>query len=616
MCLSLFLCAILSLYILLIIDILSFSLRRSGWRRFASTFLLFYAQVVATEFILGAISLLYPSSLVVLNVLLTTCVLLFLQKKYGAKIFSSYFVSLGKTFSTFRHDLRGDPASCVVITLAVLFVAWVIFLGIIFPATDWDGNGYHLAFVGDLIQNHNFYDVPSSLPWLIGYPKGGEFIQAWSVLVSHNDTFADLTQVPFLLLAVYALYEVAASFGVDKKHARFSALLFVFLPIVLNQLKTAYIDVMFCAAFFGGLAIVLQKQLSKLDLILIGILFSLLISIKSTGAYFVAALFLMLAWRLYRLHGKNVKQYMRPLLLLATPMTFGLYWYVKDLIAYSSPIYPFGLQFGGRTIFPGINYQTWSVAATGLPHGYLQRLWFVWTEQGAGSGFAYNYDSNFTGFGPLWFVILIPAFLASLYIAVRKRNLPYLAVSVIIGAIFIIYPTNFSTRYTMFITALGILGLGIVLGSIHRYTAFFIRGLSIALILLVIGTTFTLNYFTPGLIKGQFKSLLAGSDPNSRYTTDANLGQAYTALDDHIQAGQIVVYDSYTPFIYPLWNRNYSDKVIFISASNERSWYHQVLAKHATYIFTGRSSKENKWSNDRFKDIIYQDTTYEIFKIN
>lgn len=58
--------AVLSLYMLLAIDVLSFSLHRTGWSRFASTFLLFIAQIVSTEFLLGLFAALQGYSLVVL----------------------------------------------------------------------------------------------------------------------------------------------------------------------------------------------------------------------------------------------------------------------------------------------------------------------------------------------------------------------------------------------------------------------------------------------------------------------------------------------------------------------------------------------------------------------
>jgi hypothetical protein len=401
--------ALLSLYMLLAIDVLSFSLHRSGWSRFVSTFLLFIAQIVTTEFLLGLFSALGGYSLVVL-------------------IASGW------------DELRKDPLSLTVVVLALGFLCWIVFLGIIFPSIDYDGNAYHLTFIGNLIQNHTFFDAPSSSLWVTGYPKGGEFIQAWSALVLHNDMFTDLTQVPFLLLAVYALYEVATLVGASKKQARFAALLFTFLPIVLNQLKTTYVDVMLCSVFFAGLAMVARKRLGKLDLVLVGIIFSLLIAIKSTGLLFVIALVPLLLRGLYASYGKNLTGYIRPLLLVFAPTLFGLYWYVKDWVLYGSPLYPFGLKVAGITLFHGKNFQAsvdTALQATALPHGCLPRIWFVWTEQKDWFGCLYNYDTNYAGLGPIWFIILIPAVIVSVYFAFKKRNSLYLWITASVIGLFV-----------------------------------------------------------------------------------------------------------------------------------------------------------------------------------
>lgn len=613
------LCICISLYMLLSIDLLTHYLHRTGWQRFISTFLLFYSQIIGTEFMLGLFSALSGYNLVALNFLLSTCIVLAVQKKSGKKnrgVLTNYWASIRNSVASSKNALLKDPFWSALLVLAFVFVGWIIFLGIIFPDLDYDGNSYHLTFVGDMVQNKTFIDPPTSLSYLAGYPKGGEFIQAWSVLVTKNDMLTDLTQIPFLILAVCALYAVALRIGANKKQARFSATLFVFLPIVLNQLKTSYVDVILCSLFFAGLAIVIQKKLSKLDLLLVGIIFSLLISVKSTGFLFVLALLPFLLWNLYQNYGKAIRNYLHPLILILLPAFFGLYWYIKNYILYGSPIYPFGFKLAGLTIFPGKTFQELAATAiqsTSLPHGCAQRIWFVWTEQKDWFGCLYNYDTNYAGLGPIWFIILIPAALISVYLAVKKRNAIYLAITAMIVALFAIYPINYYSRYTMFITAVGVFALSLTLTYIKIGAGNMVKFLAIVLAVSVIATNFVLCNYPPQVVKAQFKSILSGSKRGEIYSSFP--GKAFVVIEDKVRPGDIVDYDSKPFFIYPLWTSNFSDHVIYVPAPNRTEWYKDVHNKSVDYVFTTLGSRENSWAKNGMKSI-YKDAMYEIFQTN
>ncbi len=507
----------------------------------------------------------------------------------------------------------------VLLIIAAALLLWIVFLGILFPATDFDGNSYHLTFIGYVIQNHNFFDVPTSLPWLAGYPKGGEFIQMWSVLLTHNDMFADLAQVPFLLLGVYAIYEGAVHLGSDKKHARFAALLFIFLPIVLNQLKTTYVDVMLCSLFLAAIALIIKEKLRTLDFFLLGIIFSLLISVKSTGFLFVAVLIPLLFWNLYQHRTKKaghfLRNYAKPLLFIAIPTVFGLYWYIKNYVLYGSPFYPFGFQALGFHIFPGQTFQEFAANAVnqlpGFPKSCTARIWFVWTEQKDWFGCMYNYDTNFAGLGPIWFILLIPALLVSVYVAIKNRLWLFFGVVATLIGLFAIYPSNYYSRYTMFITALGIYALALVFTFIDSKTTVFVKWLAIILALSVVGTNFVLCNFTPIVVRDQIHSVLAGSKRGAIY---ANIpGPAFVYLENRVQPGETVAYDSKPYFIYPLWRSDFKDRVVYVKAATAGEWYQGIQANRVRYVLTTPWSKERIWAKDKLTSI-YKDDLYEIYQ--
>lgn len=612
------LACLLSLGMFATLDIFSYSLGRTGWRRFLSTILLFYAQIVSTEFVLGLTSLLYNYSLALLNIALSAGLLVILHKKHGRKLFKRYKEGLRTWPATMKAAAKQDRLLLTLYSLAAIFLAWVLFLGVIFPPVDWDGNAYHLSYAADLVQNHNLYDVPTSMIWIPAYPKGGEFIQAWTLLLSHNDTLVDLTQLPFLVLGIVSLYAVARNVGISKRSARYVALLFSFTPSALNQLTTGYVDVMMATTFFAGLALVLQRNYRKLDFLLIGIIFSLLISIKSSGIYMVAILLLPVLFNLYGQHRLALKRYALPALLTASPSVFGLYWYIKNWILYGSPIYPFGFQIAGRTLFHGLNYAQWSSAVGGsMPHDKFIRLWYTWSEHSPDpSYFLYNYDSSYFGLGVIWFIVLVPAMLLSIYLAIAKRRYYLLgAMALLLGLLFV-YPIDFSPRYTMFIISAGVIGLGLLFDNLHLVTVRITKTVIIALTIVTLGINFMLWSYSPHTVYDQAVSLRNHQGEHGPSTIFAvDFGQAYVLMHNTIKPGQTIVYTAGN-WIYPLWNDTFSNKVMYVDANSEAAWYKQVMAKKPTYVFsTTENKRENHWAADKFSNVIYKDAGYEIYKV-
>jgi hypothetical protein len=614
-------CAALSALMILSIDLYSFSLGRKKWSRFIFSFLMFYSQIIVTEFLLGSLSIINSKTLSVLNIFIACLLLIYVQRKNSKGYIRKYFKSWNLTFKDSIENLKSDPLFTALLLLGLGFIAWVILLGVLFPATDFDGNSYHLTFIANVIQNHNFFDAPTSLTWLAGYPKGGEFIQMWSAIIARNDMFTDLTQLPFVALGIYALYNLCVTLGADKKNARFSALLFLFVPVVLNQLKTTYVDVMLCTLFFASMAIILKKKMLRADYILLGITYSLIISIKSTGFLFVLSTLPLLAWTLYsdnvKGHKKPFLNLIKPLPWIIAPTIFGLYWYIKDFVLYGSPIYPFGFKLLGKSVFPGQTFQDFAAGAVSqlkdLPSGCTQRIWFVWTEQKDWYGCLYNYDTNYAGLGPIWFIILIPAIILCLYYGFKKRNFKLLAVGASIIGLFVIYPTNYYSRYTMFIISLGIISLSIVLSSLNNKMVPFIKAFVVLIALSVLATNFVLCNFPPRTVTEQLKSVLSGSERGAIYSNMP--GKAFVFIEQTVKPKEVIVYDSSPYFIYPLWNPDFSNEVKYVPAQNVATWNQGLKDNKAKYVFTTIGSKENLWAKNEMMSI-YKDEMYEVFKTN
>jgi hypothetical protein len=158
-------------------------------------------------------------------------------------------------------------------------------------------------------------------------------------------------------------------------------------------------------------------------------------------------------------------------------MVFGGLWYVKDLLIFGNPIYPIGLG-----PFPGIPRE---VFFENVPPK-LERL--TWIEQVVRSWTAdwhlnqYLYNVRPGGFGRAWLAI-VPFALAGTALLWRSRRwgaLSLIVATAVVG--FVVLPSAWYARYTLFLPGLALSLAAVALGSLRARPAslagFFLVGLA------------------------------------------------------------------------------------------------------------------------------------------
>jgi hypothetical protein len=355
--------------------------------------------------------------------------------------------------------------------------------------------------------------------------------------------------------------------------------------------------------------------------VLLGIVYSLLISVKATGLLLIILTLPLLAPHFIRIHKRKLIFDLKPSLVrlgyILLPMTFGLFWYIKDLFLYQSPLYPFGLKLAGLTIFPGKTFQDFiSTAFTNfsvMPTNPTARLWFVWTEQKDWFGCLYNYDATFSGLGPIWFIVLLPTIPLSVYLAIKKKNSLFLALASILLITLAVYPANYYARYTIFIVALGIIAYGLIADVLWRPVKIMVSLILIWLAYNVVATTFTLCNFPPKLVREQLNAIRSGA-PRDGQAYANTVGPSYLFLQKRIQPNETVAYDSKPYYIYPLWRQDFSNKVIYVNGDNKDDWLSKIKKENVRYIFLNKNSQEHKWAERSGLTSIYKDVFNEIYK--
>jgi hypothetical protein len=311
----------------------------------------------------------------------------------------------------------------------------------------------------------------------------------------------------------------------------------------------------------------------------------------------------------------------------------GSYWYIKNLVVYNNPVYPMDVSLFNITLFKGL--YVWIPDPTPDIINQLvpfSRPFYVWLEKTK----YYFYDSRLSGFGPMWFILFLPSIVFSLIYALKKKKYNFLFVSAILIIIFLIYPRNWNTRYVIFVVGLGALSFGFVLDYLDRKWDI----LKIFALLLVVYTFLTsnspLSSVTPLKIK-EFINLPSKERTTARYAPYSVGRQDYaywTWISNNLLKNDILAYTFEPLFLYPLWNSELSNKIVYIQSEDYKDyneWMEELKKNNVTYVLIRQNSIEDKWIDrarellgrfwwfgvpqEKFK-VVYSDKIYEVVRVS
>lgn len=413
-------------------------------------------QIVVTLTFLGALGLLAPVVVVLVNVTVCAC-LAAVPLRFGAA-----FRLPGPAQSLavlLRDDLRAivkggraalgwDTGAFVVIL--VFAAAWLATVIAYYPPRGIDDLVYHLPPVYQAAQEHRISILPLELRNLFAFPLAGEMTFLWVVLLDGSIRWVDSVQAVFALFGMAAVFALGRRFGLSARGSAFAACLFGTMPVVLLQATSNYVDIISNVWLLGAAVTLLAYEASgsRLSLALGGLATGLLLGSKYQGVLFTLALASMAA-ALIRAQARAGQGFVRgtegtaPALgskdttrargsegsgrarsrkdthtpagrtglgrtlarhgsLFALPaVAAGGYWYVRNLLLFSNPFYPLPIRILGMTIFPGPFQQgvsTWSALASDPAEALRIAAW----DPGLGSFHG--------GFGFLFWGFAAPAF--------------------------------------------------------------------------------------------------------------------------------------------------------------------------------------------------------------
>lgn len=639
--------------------------------RLIGTFVLGLTQIIATEMLLGAVfkklsaSPLFWTNISVSSVVLVLALVPGRQKPSHKNneissngLIKNILFEFRDRIAWFFRIIREDRILFWISSLFFISVCWIVFLGYLFPSYTWDALWYHLPMVGYIMQSGAIQEVPaySFITQVInGLPKNIELFFLWNIMFLKNDAIVDLTQLFFTVMGVFSIYSIAVKLRIKEKHAVYSSLLFFFSPVIILQSMTNYIDIAVSALFLTAINFlmcgntdecpdnktgILNFEKGKIPILLAGLTTGILLGSKWSGPLFVAVLAALIVIREFAIHfklfnitpsgykGNFVKdRFISYMICFIIPVfVMGAFWYIKNWVVYGNPFYPMEITFFNFTLFEGL-YGGVEIMEEKNPTpeiiknlSLLSGLFHVWMEKVR----YYIYDSKLSGFGPVWFILFLPSIVFSFVYAVKGKRYNFLLISMVLVVTFIIAPRNWDTRYVIFMTGLGALSFGLALDYFKK------RQLTIKIIALSLVMYVFLTSNSPSIMPGKIAEfiklpvkdrILARHAP---FNIDIHVQQDYGLwiwISNNIKEGNVLTYAFEPLFLSPLWNRSFSNKVVYVKSENFREWVENLLDNAATYVLIKQDSIEDKWIkeimgvSERFEEqfeVVYSDKSYKV----
>lgn len=588
--------------------------------RLIGSFILGLAQIIATEMLLGILfKQLYAAPLFLLNIIISSSVLI--AASAGINIFSTAFDEIRSETLRIFGIINYDRVLLFIFCLFLGSVCWMLFLGYFFPSYAWDALWYHLPMVGYIMQNGAIQETYT--PWFIDqfiniFPKNTELFFLWNTIFLKSAIIVDLSQLLFTLMGVLTIYSMALKLKIKEKYALYSSLLFFFTPIMILQSTTNYVDVAISVLFLIAVNFLLSTPADhagdekgegysrRWPLLLSGIAAGILLGSKGSGPLFIAVLSLAVLFKIFvKQFGLSsfpdkigvIRQGIGNYLLyfLLPVILFGSYWYIKNWIFYGNPVYPMEISFANVTIFKGLYggiIDPSPEVLNNLPP--LKKLLYVWEERVK----YYLYDSRSSGFGPLWFILFLPAILFSTLLSIRRKERNFLFIGIILIVTFILYPRNWNTRYVIFIVGLGSLSFGMTLEYFRERENI----LKVLALLLASYTSLVSN--SPCVMPQKIKEFLLQPAEErtiarqAPFNIDMHARQEYGYwiwISKNISAGDTLAYTFEPLFHSPLWNSGFSNKIVSIKSDTYSEWLKTLKEKNVTYILIRTRSAEDEW---------------------
>lgn len=367
--------------------------------------------------------------------------------------------------------VRANPAVSLLGAGILLLLVWRAVLAVRIPVIEYDGLSYHLVTVDVWLQAGRIVNVPQKI-WSSGYPANGEILTLWLMLFSTSDHLARLTSILPVPLAGVATAGLARELGASKRWAMLAGLLVMALPVVMIKADSTYVDnlamaIIAAAWLFGLRALREPDPRRRLALYLLagvaiglgaGTKVFLLILLGVLGTTAVAA-----SWLRSR-PGTRLAAIAETAAISTPTVLLGSYWYVKNLVVYGNPLWPFTIG-----PFPGLG--TVQELAVDDPPYLADAPSIIQVAASWLTDFTlitYQSDIQFGGYGLVWPLLLVGGVAGAVLLVRRRAWLPLGLICAPAVVTLLLMPMAWWLRYTLFLPVLAAALFAVALSATRR----------------------------------------------------------------------------------------------------------------------------------------------------
>lgn len=501
------------------------------------------------------------------------------------------FVGTGswRVFRRASKPARGNFGGLELLGIASVFLSYgyVVFLGSITPPFAGDALMYHLPIVAEYATEGRIVVPRLGRLWNTDlwayYPGNAYLLYQWWVLPFGEDTFVDLAQLPFAFGAALATYLLATRFGARRRGALWAALLFLAVPIVLNQAKTAMVDVTLSFFFLAGLYFLTAPRLDAFRLVLGALAWGMAPGVKLSALVYLALGTVaagLVAWR------RDFAGVFRRTLAVAAAVGSGVavgsgYWLVRNWVLRGSPLYPANLV--GSDAFAWTNV---------VFYGPLLPLldFTVYAEQ-----FLYNYE---TGVGVQFVALAVPSSLAVAYRS-WKEGRPGRAFLSLLPILAYPYWIARSSRslHTLFRYLLPVVPVGFATAGALVERSAPLRALALFSVLFGLWNALPHvgSFLRPELAREAILAFRAGEAPLGRFQGAGDLAvQDYRvawAFFDRLPPSRLAA--SHVIFSHPFRGADLRHRIFYFEARDAAAWLREIEEHAIDYVLLGELVRPN-----------------------
>ncbi|MBN1672735.1 MAG: hypothetical protein JXR37_16955 [Kiritimatiellae bacterium] len=391
---------------------------------------------------------------------------------------------LGQATGSALADLRRFRPARLPLYVFLLLMTGKTVMGLLIRPYTCDAHAYHLPIALNILEHGRYVDVTGGElatrawhPFMNGFGKNFSLVYFWILAIARQEGFLTLVSLLSGPIAVAAVYRILQSFKVPREAARFAAPLAVFNYFSIIQMNTCMPDQLIATLVVAACMLALRPR-SAFTSGLLGVASGLLVG----GPRFTVAVVCVPIVLFYLIrpilsapgrndgdgHGRARVMFGRHALLVALPLLlYGGHPYVRNLVVYGNPLYPYGFRIAGEPVAGATSADAHirssypAMADRPSFEGLLPSLVKVWGP--------FTHSSRIGGWGLLFPFVMLPAHLIALIL--RRRDGAYLLFTALVWTAFFLTPQYYWLRYTLWLFMLSTLPVGVCLARAGRCRA-------------------------------------------------------------------------------------------------------------------------------------------------